>query len=120
MYLLSTAIISLFGATALAAHAITLRMAGVVYALTLGLSQAATVRVGYAVGRGNSRGMAKSSWTALVVGTVFGLAIFAGLAGTAGSLPWLFLEDHGKVGTAAVASTAAGLLFLLGVLNLAV
>ena len=36
-----------------------------------------------------------------------------------GKLPWLFLED-GKVGTAAVASTAAGLLFLLGVLNLAV
>ena len=118
VYLLSTVIVSLFGATALAAHAITLRMAGVVYALTIGLSQAATVRVSYAVGRGDWWGMAESGWTALVVGTVFGLAIFAGLAGTAGSLPWLFLED-GKVGTAAVASTAAGLLFLLGALNLA-
>ena len=90
VYLLSTVIVSLFGATALAAHAITLRMAGVVYALTIGLSQAATVRVSYAVGRGDWWGMAESGWTALVVGTVFGLAIFAGLAGTAGSLPWLF------------------------------
>ena len=79
VYLLSTVIVSLFGATALAAHAITLRMAGVVYALTIGLSQAATVRVSYAVGRGDWWGMAESGWTALVVGTVFGLAIFAGL-----------------------------------------
>ena len=119
VYLLSTVIISLFGATALAAHAITLRMAGVVYALTIGLSQAVTVRVSYAVGRGDLQGMAESSWTALVVGTAFGLVIFAVLAGTADSLPWLFLAD-GKVGTAAVASTAAGLLLLLGALNLAV
>jgi MATE family, multidrug efflux pump len=119
VYLVSTVIISLFGAAALAAHAITLRMAGVVYALTLGLSQAATVRVGYAVGRGDSQGMAESGWTALVIGTALGLVIFAVLAGTSDKLPWLFLED-GKVGTAAVASTAAGLLFLLGALNLAI
>ena len=119
VYLVSTVIISLFGAAALAAHAITLRMAGVVYALTLGLSQAATVRVGYAVGRGDSRQMAESGWTALVVGSAFGLVIFAVLAGTSDKLPWLFLEG-GKAGTAAVASTAAGLLFLLGALNLAV
>jgi len=119
VYLVSTVIISLFGAAALAAHAITLRMAGVVYALTLGLSQAATVRVGYAVGRGDSRGMAESGWTALVIGSAFGLVIFAVLAGTSDKLPWLFLEG-GKAGTAAVASTAAGLLLLLGTLNLAV
>jgi MATE family multidrug resistance protein len=119
VYLVSTVIISLFGATALAAHAITLRMAGVVYALTLGLSQAATVRVGYAVGRGDSRGMAESGWTALVIGSAFGLVIFAVLAGTSDRLPWLFLKGS-EVGTAAVASTAAVLLFLLGALNLAV
>jgi len=119
VYLLSTVIVSLFGATALAAHAITLRMAGVVYALTIGLSQAATVRVSYALGRGDWHGTAESGWTALVVGTAFGLAIFVGLAGTASSLPWLFLKG-GNVGTAAVASTAASLLLLLGALNLAV
>jgi MATE family multidrug resistance protein len=119
VYLLSTVIVSLFGATALAAHAITLRMAGVVYALTIGLSQAATVRVSYALGRGDWHGTVESGWTALVVGTAFGLAIFAGLAGAASSLPWLFLKG-GDLGTAAVASTAASLLFLLGALNLAV
>jgi MATE family, multidrug efflux pump len=117
MYLLSTVIVSLFGATALAAHAITLRMAGVVYALTIGLSQAATVRVSYALGRGDWHGTVESGRTALVVGTAFGLAIFAGLASTASSLPWLFLKG-GDLGTAAVASTAASLLFMLGVLNL--
>jgi MATE family multidrug resistance protein len=101
VYLMSTVIISLFGAAALAAHAITLRIAGVVYALTVGLSQAATVRVGYAAGRFDARGMAESGWTALVIG------------------PWLFL-DHGKASNYEVASAAAGLLFLLGTLNLAV
>jgi MATE family multidrug resistance protein len=119
VYLFSTVIISLFGAVALAAHAIALRMAGVVYALTMGLSQAATVRVSYAVGRGDSLATAESGWTALVVGAAFGLVIFVVLAGTSDSLPWLFLE-HGPAGTAAVASTAAGLLFLLGALNVAV
>jgi MATE family multidrug resistance protein len=119
VYLVSTVIISLFGAAALAAHAAALRMAGVVYALTLGLSQAATVRVGYAVGRGDLRGMAESGWTALTIGTAFGLIIFAVLAGTSDRLPWLFLEG-GEFETAAVASTAAGLLVLLGALNLAV
>jgi MATE family multidrug resistance protein len=98
VYLLSTVIVSLFGATALAAHAITLRMAGVVYALTLGLSQAATVRVSYTLGRDDWHGTVE--------------------AGTASSLPWLFLKG-GDLGTAAVASTAASLLFLLGALNLA-
>jgi MATE family multidrug resistance protein len=119
VYLLSTVIISLFGATALAAHAITLRVAGVVYALTIGLSQAATVRVGYAVGRGDSLGMAVSGWTALVVGTALGLVIFATLSGISENLPWLFL-DNGQAGTTAVASTAAGLLLLLGALSVAV
>jgi MATE family multidrug resistance protein len=119
VYLLSTVIVSLFGATALAAHAITLRMAGVVYALTIGVSQAATVRVGYAVGRGDSHGMAVSGWTALAVGTALGLAIFVALSGISDRLPWLFLEN-GQAGTAAVASTAVGLLLLLGALNVAV
>jgi len=119
VYLVSTVIISLFGAAALAAHAITLRMAGVVYALTVGLSQAATVRVGYAAGRADARGMAESGWTALVIGTGFGLGIFVILAGTANELPWLFL-NHGEAGSYEVATGAAGLLFLLGALNLAV
>jgi MATE family multidrug resistance protein len=119
VYLLSTVIISLFGATALAAHAITLRMAGVVYALTIGLSQAATVRVGYAVGRGDSLGTAISGWTALVVGSALGLVLFAALSGISECLPWLFLED-GRAGATAVASTSTGLLFLLGALNIAV
>jgi multidrug resistance protein, MATE family len=92
VYLLSTVIVSLFGATALAAHAITLRLAGVVYALTVGLSQAATVRVGYAVGRGDARAIALSGSTALVMGTVTGLVIFAVLTATSDSLPWLFLN----------------------------
>lgn len=50
VYLLSTAVVAIFGASALAAHAVALRMAGVLYAFPPGLSQAATVRVGLAFG----------------------------------------------------------------------
>ena len=55
----------------------------------------------------------------VVIGTAFGLGIFIVLAGTAYKLPWLFLK-HGEAGSYDVASAAAGLLFLLGALNLAV
>lgn len=54
MFLIATVVVSLFGAEALAAHAVALRVAGVVYAIPAGLTQAATVRAGAAIGRGES------------------------------------------------------------------
>jgi MATE family multidrug resistance protein len=50
VFLFSTVMMGIFGAHAVAAHAVAIRMAGVCYAIPMGLSQAATVRVGHAVG----------------------------------------------------------------------
>ncbi len=56
---------------ALAAHQIVLNMAAFTFMVPLGLSSAAAVRVGQAVGRGDVPGAARAGWTALAVGLAF-------------------------------------------------
>ncbi|TBW40438.1 MATE family efflux transporter [Siculibacillus lacustris] len=57
----------LLGTATLAAHAITLQIAGTAFMIPLGLSQAATVRVGLAYGRRDAAGIAVAGWTAMAL-----------------------------------------------------
>jgi MATE family multidrug resistance protein len=66
-----TAIAARFDPATLAAHQIALNLAGFTFMVPLGLSSAAAVRVGYAVGRGDPEAAARSGWTALAVGLAF-------------------------------------------------
>lgn len=50
VFLISTVLIGKFGADAVAAHVVALRLAGVIYAIPMGYAQAATVRIGYVMG----------------------------------------------------------------------
>ena len=59
--------IGLFGAAPLAAHAITLQIAATAFMIPFGLSQAVTVRVGLAYGRGDAPAMALAGWTSWVM-----------------------------------------------------
>ena len=59
------------GPTALAAHQIALVLSSVTFKVPLGISQAATVRVGLAAGRGDRAGVARAGWTALGLGVGF-------------------------------------------------
>jgi MATE family multidrug resistance protein len=59
------------GAPAVAAHAIALQLAALTFMVPLGLGQAATVRVGLAVGRGDKAGVTRAGWTAWVLGVGF-------------------------------------------------
>lgn len=59
------------GAPAVAAHAIALQLAALTFMVPLGLGQAATVRVGLALGRRDRKGIARAGWTALVTGVAF-------------------------------------------------
>ncbi len=54
----------LLGATSLAAHAIALQIAATSFMVPLGVSQAATVRVGRAYGAKDPAGVARAGWTA--------------------------------------------------------
>jgi MATE family multidrug resistance protein len=59
------------GAPAVAAHAIALQLAALTFMVPLGLGQAATVRVGLALGRRDHAGITRAGWTAWVAGVGF-------------------------------------------------
>jgi multidrug resistance protein, MATE family len=59
------------GAPAVAAHAIALQLAALTFMVPLGLGQAATVRVGLAVGRRDEPGITRAGWTAWAMGVGF-------------------------------------------------
>jgi multidrug resistance protein, MATE family len=62
----------------LAAHGIAVNVISITYMVPLGISSAAAVRVGQAIGRKDPRGMAVAGWTALLLG-----GGFMGIAGIA-------------------------------------
>jgi MATE family multidrug resistance protein len=64
-------LMGLFGAEAVAAHAIALQLASLTFMVPLGLSQAATVRVGLAFGRRDRDGIGRAGWSAFVLGVSF-------------------------------------------------
>lgn len=57
--------------TAVAAHQVALQIAAVTFMVPFGISQAATVRVGQAVGRRDGEGARRAGWVAVLVGAVF-------------------------------------------------
>jgi len=71
VFALAAFLMGWMGAPAVAAHAIALQLAALTFMVPLGLGQAATVRVGLALGRGDTDGITRAGWTAWVLGTVF-------------------------------------------------
>ena len=59
------------GAPTVAAHAVALQCAALTFMVPLGLGQAATVRVGLALGRGDEDGVTRAGWTSWVAGVGF-------------------------------------------------
>ena len=64
---------------AVAAHAVALQIAALTFMVPLGLGQAATVRVGLALGRGDGEGIARAGWTAWLLGVGFMAAMAVGM-----------------------------------------
>lgn len=60
-------LMGLIDADALAAHAIAIQVASLVFMVPLGLGMAATVRVGLAYGAGDRAGVARAGWTAFAL-----------------------------------------------------
>lgn len=55
----------------LTAHAIAIQVASLTFMVPLGIGQAATVRVGFAFGRGDKDAVGRAGWLALGIGTAF-------------------------------------------------
>jgi MATE family multidrug resistance protein len=64
-------LMGLVGTAALAAHAVAIQIASFTFMVPLGLSQAATVRVGLAFGRRDPAGIARAGWLAWALGVGF-------------------------------------------------
>ncbi len=85
-------LMGLIDAESIAAHAIALQVAALSFMVPLGLGQAATVRVGRAVGRRDRAGIARAGWTAWWLGVGFMAAMALAIWLFASQLVGLFLE----------------------------
>jgi MATE family multidrug resistance protein len=71
VFALVTALIGRLGAVPLASHQIALNTVALTYMVPLGISSAAAVRVGQAIGRRDPRGAGDAGGTAIILGAVF-------------------------------------------------
>jgi len=71
VFALVTALIGRLGAISLASHQIALNTVSLTYMVPLGISSAAAVRVGQAIGRGDPRGAGEAGGTAILLGAAF-------------------------------------------------
>lgn len=86
-------LMGLINAESVAAHAVALQIAALSFMVPWGLSQAATVRVGLFLGRGDRAGIARAGWTAWALGVGF-MAMMALVIWTfPRDLITLFLDD---------------------------
>ena len=94
------------GTTALAAHQIALQVAAILFMIPFGISLAATVRVGHAVGRSDPVAARRAGFGALALGTVFMTATTAILVALRHEIPMLFVGDQtDAAGTTNLAAT---------------
>jgi MATE family multidrug resistance protein len=71
IFTLATIVIGRLQPAALAAHQIALNVSSVTYMVPLGISSAAAVRVGQAIGRRDPQAAARAGWAALILGVGF-------------------------------------------------
>lgn len=106
------------GATAIAAHQVALQIASISFMVPFGIGQAATVRVGHAVGRGDADGVRRAGWCAFVLGVAFMAAMSALIVAMPESLAALFI-DPAAPGGARVVEQAATLLLIAAAFQMA-
>ncbi|MEF9603976.1 MATE family efflux transporter [Paracoccus sp. PXZ] len=105
------------GTRELAAHGIALQLASITFMLHLGMSNAATVRVGQAKGRGDGAWMRDAGVTVTAVSVVIAALAMAAFELFPRQLVGLYL-DAGHPETPAIIGIAAGLLFYAGLFQL--
>jgi MATE family multidrug resistance protein len=100
------------GTTALAAHQIALQFASVIFMVPFGIAQAATVRVGQAVGRRDSAGTRLAGFVAITLGAGFMVMMVLLVIATRDLIPLAFLGSDNEHSAATIALTAT--LLMLG------
>jgi MATE family multidrug resistance protein len=95
------------GTTALAAHQIALQVASILFMVPFGISLAATVRVGHAVGRRDPVASRRAGFTAIMLGGACMAVITLATVAFRDQIPLLFLGGDGvaSLDTARLAAT---------------
>lgn len=96
-----TVLVSKLNATALAGHQIALTTVSTTFMMPLGISSAAAVRVGFALGRGDRNGAARAGWTALALGAAVMSAAAVVLLAVPEWIARVFTPDAAVIATAA-------------------
>ena len=96
-------LMGLFGTAPLAAHAIALQIAALSFMVPLGISQAVTVRVGLALGRGDRTGVTRAGWTAYALGVGFMSLMALLMIAIPHQLVYLFLDESDPANTPVIA-----------------
>ena len=107
-----TAIISTFGALPLAGHQIALDCASFTFMVPLGISTAASVRVGQAIGRKDASGARAAGWAALLLSSIFMLTASCVYIAIPGTIARGFSPSPGVI------AAAVPLLFIVAVFQL--
>lgn len=110
-------VMGLIGEISLAAHAIAIQIAALCFMVPLGISQAATIRVGVAFGQADPEAIGRAGWLAFALGVGFAVFAAALLVAMPRSLIGIFIDTaHGAnqpVVTLAVSFLAVAALFQL-------
>jgi multidrug resistance protein, MATE family len=106
------AFIGKLGEVPLAAHQIAIQTISATYMVPLGISSAAAVRVGQALGRGDPRAASRAGWTAIVLGAAFMSGCSVVLMAMPRAIGRVFTTDAAVV-EAAVTLLAVGAAFQL-------
>ncbi|WP_428982248.1 MATE family efflux transporter [Oricola nitratireducens] len=116
MFVFSSVMMGWLGVVALAAHGIAMQITSIAFMVPLGLSQAATVRIGRAFGRGDAVGLNRAAATVMAVCLLFALVSAAMFWLMPAPLISLFL-DNSKPDAPAVVLYAVPLLMTAAVFS---
>lgn len=114
----SSFLMGLIGTSSIAAHAIALQIATLSFMVPLGLSQAATVRVGRAYGARDAHGIQRAGWTAFAMSAGFMLLSALAMLLFPRTLIGVFL-DLDSPGNAPVIALAVSFLMIAALFQLA-
>jgi MATE family multidrug resistance protein len=104
-------LMGLISTTAIAAHQIALQVAAILFMIPYGISMAATVRVGHAVGRNDAAGVRRAGVVAMLIGVVIAAILTFAVIATRFGIARLFLGEGGT-GADATIELAATLLLI--------
>jgi len=104
-------LMGLISTTALAAHQIALQVTAILFMIPFGISMAATVRVGHAVGRNDAAGVRRAGFIAMVLGIVIAAVLTLAVVAARYGIARLFLGE-GLANADAAVGLAADLLLI--------